>query len=158
LGSGAILVEVLAAAEILARDWQVPCDVYSATSFSLLARDAADVERWNRLNPGKPPRSAHVQRLLAGARLTIAATDYVRAYAQSIAPWVPGRYVVLGTDGFGRSDTRKELRRFFEVDRFSIVVATLSALAADGQLDHARAVEAIERYALASDAAPPWER
>jgi pyruvate dehydrogenase E1 component len=158
LGSGAILGEVIAAAEILARDWQVHCDVYSATSFALLARDAAEVERWNRLNPEAEPRKSHVKLQLGEARLTIAATDYVRAYAQSIAPWVPGRYVVLGTDGFGRSDTRKELRRFFEVDRSSIVVATLSALAEDGQIERVVAAEAIRRHGVSTEPQAPWER
>jgi pyruvate dehydrogenase E1 component len=158
LGSGAILREALAAAELLESDWNVHCDVYSATSFSLLARDAADVERWNRLNPGAEPRRSHVGQQLAGARLTIAATDYVRAYAQSIAPWVPGRYVVLGTDGFGRSDTRKALRRFFEVDRSSIVIATLSALAEEGQIDRSVAAEVIRRHGVSTESPPPWER
>jgi pyruvate dehydrogenase E1 component len=156
LGSGAILREVIAAAELLAQDWGVRSDIYSVTSFSELAREAAEAQRWNRLHPDREPRLSHVERQLAGADLTVAATDYVRAYPQLIAPYVDGRYITLGTDGFGRSDTRSALRRFFEVDRHAVVLATLAALAREGRLDQAIPAEAIRRYGIATETAAPW--
>ncbi len=123
LGSGSILREVIAAAELLARDWNVASDTYSVTSFSELARDAREAERWNRLHPDLSPRRSHVGLLLDGDAPIVAATDYVRAYPQLIAAYTNGRFVALGTDGFGRSDTRSALRNFFEVDRHHVVVA-----------------------------------
>ena len=158
LGSGAILREVIAAAELLARDWNVASDVYSVTSFSELARDAAEVERWNRLHPDQSMRRSHVDQTLAGDRLIVAATDYVRAYPQLIAPQLRARYVTLGTDGFGRSDTRAAVRRFFEVDRASIVLATLSALAQAGEIAPDVPARAIAKYEIPVDDAPPWKR
>jgi pyruvate dehydrogenase E1 component len=158
LGSGAILREAIAAAELLAQDWNVGCEVHSVTSFSELARQAADVERWNRLHPLQAPRRSHVEQQLAGARPVIAATDYVRAYPQLIAPYVEGRFVALGTDGFGRSDNRPALRRFFEVDRHAIVLATLSTLARLGDLPKETASQAIERYGVDAEAAAPWRQ
>ena len=158
LGSGTILREVIAAADLLANDWGIASQVYSVTSFSELARDAADAARWNRLHPDQPARISHVAQQLAGASLTIAASDYVRAYPQLIAPYVDGRYLTLGTDGFGRSDTRAALRRFFEVDARSIVVATLDALARSGDLDAARVTDAIGRYGIDTTASAPWTR
>jgi pyruvate dehydrogenase E1 component len=158
LGSGAILREVIAAAELLSQDWNVGSEVHSVTSFSELARQAADIERWNRLHPLESPRRSHVQQQLPGARLVIAATDYVRAYPQLIAPYVEGRFVALGTDGFGRSDNRPALRGFFEVDRHSIVLAALSALAQLGELPRELAAQAIERYGIDTEAAAPWGR
>jgi pyruvate dehydrogenase E1 component len=158
LGSGAILREVIAAAEMLARDWNVGSDVYSVTSFSELARDAAEVERWNRLHPDQSMRRSHVDETLPGDRLIVAATDYVRAYPQLIAPHLRARYVTLGTDGFGRSDTRAAVRRFFEVDRASIALATLSALAQGGQIAADVPAQAIAKYEIPADDAPPWTR
>ena len=158
LGSGAILREVIAAAELLAQDWNVGSDVHSVTSFSELARQAADVERWNRLHPLESPRRSHVEQQLAGARPVIAATDYVRAYPQLIAPYIEGRFVALGTDGFGRSDNRPALRRFFEVDRHSIVLATLATLSRLGDVPKESASQAIERYGIDAEAAAPWRR
>ncbi|MGC2461707.1 MAG: alpha-ketoglutarate dehydrogenase [Steroidobacteraceae bacterium] len=158
LGSGAILREVIAAAELLAQDWNVGSEVHSVTSFSELAREAADVERWNRLHPLQTPRRSHVERQLPGARPVIAATDYVRAYPQLIAPYVEGRFVALGTDGFGRSDNRPALRGFFEVDRHSIVLAALSTLSRLGDLPRQTASQAIERYGIDAEAAAPWRR
>jgi pyruvate dehydrogenase E1 component len=158
LGSGAILREVIAAAELLAQDWNVGCEVHSVTSFSELARDAADTERWNRLHPLQPPRRSHVEQQLTHARAVIAATDYVRAYPQLIAPYVQGQFVALGTDGFGRSDNRPALRRFFEVDRHSIVLATLHTLAQLGDLPQQSAAQAIERYRIDTEVAAPWRR
>jgi pyruvate dehydrogenase E1 component len=158
LGSGAILREVIAAAELLAQDWNVGSDVHSVTSFSELARQAAEVERWNRLHPLQTARRSHVERQLSGARPVLAATDYVRAYPQLIAPYIEGRFVTLGTDGFGRSDNRPALRRFFEVDRHSIVLATLATLSRLGDLPKESAAQAIERYGIDVEAAAPWQR
>jgi pyruvate dehydrogenase E1 component len=158
LGSGAILREVIAAAELLAADWGIGCETFSVTSFSELGREAAEMQRWNRLHPEAAPRVSHVERLLAGEELIVAASDYVRAYAQLIAPYVRGRFVALGTDGFGRSDTRAVLRRFFEVDRHSIVQATLHALAEQDRVPKQWAAEAIVRYGIATDDVAPWRR
>ena len=158
LGSGAILREVIAAAEMLAQDWHIASDVHSVTSFSELARQAADVERWNRLHPLQTARRSHVEQQLAGARPVIAATDYVRAYPQLIAPYVAGRFVALGTDGFGRSDTRPALRGFFEVDRHSIVLAALATLARLGDLPAQSVAQAIERYGIDIESIAPWQR
>ncbi|MGP0174867.1 alpha-ketoglutarate dehydrogenase [Pseudomonas sp. NCHU5208] len=156
LGSGPILREVAAAAVLLSTHWQVDCQVFSATSFSELARDAASVERLNRLNPGAAQRQSHVQTLLGGSDLIVAASDYVRAYPNLIAPYVRARFVSLGTDGFGRSDTRARLRAFFEVDAHSLVIATLHALAEEGQVPWETAQMAVERYGLDSGKAAPW--
>ena len=156
LGSGAILCEVIAAADLLAQDWHVSSEVHSVTSFSELAREAATVQRWNRQHPLEPPRVSHVERQLHGSEIVVAATDYVRAYPQLIAPYLGGRFVTLGTDGFGRSDTRLALRRFFEVDRHSIVVAALDALARQGQVTPQTVAQAIERYGVGTQSAAPW--
>lgn len=156
LGSGAIFREVLAAANLLAIEWQIASDVWSVTSFSELAREARDVERYNRLNPRDVPHVSYVANCLAEPFPVIAATDYVVAYPQLIAAYVENRFVALGTDGFGRSDTRNALRRFFEVDRHHIVVAALAALA--GQVAPMVVAEAIERYGLDSTSAAPWTR
>ena len=158
LGSGAILREVIAAAELLARDWNVGSEVFSVTSFAELAREAAATERWNRLHPLEPARTSHLERQLAGTRPVIAATDYVRAYPQLIAPYVGGRFIALGTDGFGRSDNRPALRSFFEVDRHSIVLAALATLSRLGDLPPQSAAQAIERYGIDAEAAAPWQR
>jgi pyruvate dehydrogenase E1 component len=158
LGSGAIFPEVVAAADLLADDWGVASELWSVTSFSELAREAKAVERWNRLHPAQAPRSSHVQRCLAGDAPVIAATDYVRAYPQLIAPWVEAPFVALGTDGFGRSDTRAALRRFFEVDRQHVVVAALHALAQCGAIASEALSRAIERYGIVAESAAPWTR
>ena len=118
LGSGTILREVLAAAELLERDFGVAADVWSVTSFNELRRDGIDVERWNMLHPDEEPRLAYVSAQLADSTGPIvAATDYIRTYADQIRPYLPRRYSVLGTDGYGRSDMRSQLRKFFEVNR-----------------------------------------
>jgi pyruvate dehydrogenase E1 component len=158
LGSGAILREVIAAGELLAQDWNIASDVYSVTSFSELAREAAEIERWNRLHPLEPARRSHLELQLTAARVSVAASDYIRAYPQLIAPHVPGPYITLGTDGFGRSDTRPALRRFFEVDRHSITSAALHALGRAGQISMDCAAEAIRRYELPTDQPPAWQR
>ena len=156
IGSGAILREVIAAAELLKSDWGVETEIWSATSFSELARDAQDVERWNRLHPAEAPRQSHLGTRLSGSTPIVAATDYVRAYPQLIAPYLEGRFVVLGTDGFGRSDTRSALRDFFEVDRIAIVLAALDALSSHGTNSRSRLAEAIARYGVETDRPAPW--
>jgi pyruvate dehydrogenase E1 component len=154
LGSGSILREVIAAAELLWQDWGVSADVWSAPSFTELARDGQDAERWNLLHPEAQPRVPYVTQCLAPTSgPVIAATDYVKAYAEQIRPWVPRRYHVLGTDGFGRSDTREKLRDFFEVDRRWIAVAALNALAGQGVLAKRKVAAAIARYGI--DAGKP---
>ncbi|MBD9613654.1 alpha-ketoglutarate dehydrogenase [Pseudomonas sp. PDM02] len=157
LGSGAILLEVIAAAELLASDWNIDSEVWSVTSFTELAREAREVERWNRLHPGQPARRSHVQESLNDKAPIIASTDYVRALPQLIASYVPARYTVLGTDGFGRSDTRSRLRAFFEVDRHQIVLSALTSLVQDGRLDAGVCAEAIARYGIDVDAIAPWD-
>jgi pyruvate dehydrogenase E1 component len=158
LGSGTILREAIEAARLLADDWRIETEVWSATSFSELARDARDVDRWNRLHPLAERRQSHVARCLPGDDPVIAATDYVRAWPQLIAEYVDAPFVTLGTDGFGRSDTRAELRAFFEVDRHHIVLAALTALKERGTIDPAVCGQAVARYRLAADDAPPWTR
>jgi pyruvate dehydrogenase E1 component len=157
LGSGVILREAIAAAELLKADWGVDADLWGCTSFTELAREGEAASRWNMLHPAETPRVPHVTARLAETQgPVIAATDYVRAFAGQIREFVPRRYVVLGTDGFGRSDTREKLRRFFEVDRWYITVAALKALADDGTLPAARAAEAIAKYGIDAAKAPPW--
>ena len=159
LGSGTILREVVAAAQLLRDDWGVEAEVWSATSYVELAREAQAVERWNRLHPGRPARVSHVAGCLAGSAPVVAASDYMRAVPAMIAPHVrEASFSVLGTDGFGRSDTRERLRRFFEVDRQHVALAALQSLAAAGSIDAGRCAEAIERYRIDTEAAEPWQR
>ncbi len=153
LGSGAILREVLAAAELLSGVFGVASEVWNATSYSELARAAAEAERGNRLHPLAAPRQSHLLRCLDGDTPIVAASDWVRGWPLLIAPHLDARFVVLGTDGFGRSDTRERLRCFFEVDRAHVVVAALHAI---GRRDAAQA--AIERFGIDADAAAPWQR
>jgi pyruvate dehydrogenase E1 component len=155
-GSGTILREVLAAAELLEQEFGVPADVFSVTSFSELRREALDAERWNMLHPDEPRRVPYVQSTLAGrAGPFIAATDYMRIVADQVREWVPGRYHVLGTDGYGRSDSRAALRDFFEVDRRWITVAALKALVDEGRLDGATVKSALERFGIDADKPNP---
>jgi pyruvate dehydrogenase E1 component len=156
LGSGTILNEVLAAAELLESDFDVAADVWSVTSFTELRRDGIEVERWNMLHPTDEPRRAYVTDCLADRDgPAVASTDYMRTFADQIRQWVPGRYRVLGTDGFGRSDSRQALRRFFEVDRHYVALAALKELADEGTVDAARVQEAIDRYEINPDAPMP---
>jgi pyruvate dehydrogenase E1 component len=149
LGSGTILREVIAAADLLAEDWGVASDIWSVPSFTELRRDAIDVERWNMLHPTETPRRSHVEKCLTGRRgPVVAATDYMRLFADQIRNWVPGRYKVLGTDGYGRSDYRRKLRHFFEVDRHWVTVAALKSLAEEGTVEASAVVDAIARYGL----------
>ncbi len=148
-GSGTILREVLAAAQLLEKEFGVPADVFSVTSFSELRRDALDAERWNLLHPEQPPRKPYVLECVGGRDGPfVAATDYMRIVPDQIRQWVPGRYQVLGTDGYGRSDTRAALRGFFEVDHRYIAVAALKALADEGKLDRATVQSAIARLRI----------
>ncbi|MGY0561068.1 pyruvate dehydrogenase (acetyl-transferring), homodimeric type [Luteimonas sp. A277] len=157
LGSGTILREAIAAAELLDKDFGVTADIWSCPSFSELRRDGFDVERWNRFNPeAKKPRKAYVTELLEGRQgPAIAATDYVRAYADQIRAFVPTTYTVLGTDGFGRSDTRENLRRHFEVDRFHIAHAAIDALARDGKMTAKDAARALKLYKIDTERPNP---
>ena len=156
LGSGTIFREAIAAADLLKADWGVESDLWSCPSFSELAREGTDTARWNMLHPTEKPRQAHIEHCLNGTRgPIIAATDYVRQYAEQIRPFLNRRYVTLGTDGFGRSDTRKALRYFFEVDRHWIVVAALKALADDGVIEPRKVAEAIARYGIDSNKPNP---
>jgi pyruvate dehydrogenase E1 component len=156
LGSGAILREVLAAAELLENDWGVSADVWSVTSCNELGRDGAAAARWNMLHPLEEPRVPYVSRQLAGRKgPAVAATDYVRAFAEQLRPYVGRRYLTLGTDGFGRSDVRAQLRRFFEVDRYYVAVAALTTLAEEGDLDRKVVADAIRKYRVDPDKPNP---
>ncbi|HUN93378.1 MAG TPA: pyruvate dehydrogenase (acetyl-transferring), homodimeric type [Burkholderiaceae bacterium] len=158
LGSGTILREVIAAAEILEADWGVAGDVWSVTSFTELRRDGIDVERWNLLHPTQPPRKSWVtQELERTAGPIVASTDYVRLFADQIRAYMPrGRdYRVLGTDGFGRSDTREKLREFFEVDRRFVVLTALRALVDEGSLPATKLADAMRRYGVDPDKPNP---
>jgi len=157
LGSGTILREVIAAAELLAADWGVGADLWSCPSFTELRRDGMAVARWNLLHPTEKPRQSHVEQCLAGTKgPVVASSDYVRAFADQIREFVPRRYKALGTDGFGRSDSREKLRRFFEVDRHYVAVAALKALAEDGEIPAAKVAEAIARYGIDPAKPAPW--
>ncbi|MEN6082782.1 pyruvate dehydrogenase (acetyl-transferring), homodimeric type [Chromobacterium piscinae] len=158
MGSGTILREVMAAADLLKADFGIGADIWSVTSFNQLRRDGMEAERHNLLNPTAEARSSYVEQQLAGRNgPVIAATDYIRNYADQIRAYVPGRFVVLGTDGFGRSDSRANLRSFFEVDRYHVALAALSALARDGKIDGAKVAEAIAKYGIKTDKLPSWK-
>ena len=142
LGSGTILREVVAGAELLQNDFGIAADVWSVTSFNELRRDGLSAERWSRLNPGEERRKSYVERNLEGrGGPVIASTDYMRSFPDQIRAFVPQRYVTLGTDGFGRSDTREQLRSFFEIDRYHVALAALQALADEGKVPREKVVE-----------------
>ncbi len=158
MGSGTILREVIAAAELLEKDFGVSADVWSCPSFTELRRDGVDVERWNRLHPEAAPKKSWIAGLLDGrGGPVIAATDYVRAYAEQVRAYLPRGvlYTALGTDGFGRSDTRSNLRRFFEVDRHYIAHAAIAALASEGKMNPQDVARAIKRYKIDPDKPNP---
>ena len=157
LGSGTILREVIAAAELLEQDFGVTADVWSVPSFTELRRDGIDVDRWNMLHPGEERRLSFAQQCLAGrpAGPMVAATDYMQAFADQIRPFMDRRYRVLGTDGFGRSDYRRNLRRHFEVNRHYIALAALTELAAGGAVPASAAADAIARYDIDPDKTAP---
>ncbi len=156
LGGGTILREVLAAAEILESDYSVAADVWSVTSFNELARQGQSTERANRITAAAPPQQSYVEQCLADTEGPIvAATDYIRLYAEQIRAYVPRQYTVLGTDGYGRSDTRKNLRRFFEVDRHTIAAAALNALAKQGEIDSKSLAKAYKALGVDPDKPEP---
>jgi pyruvate dehydrogenase E1 component len=156
LGSGTILREVLAAGELLAEDFDIAAEVWSVTSFTELRREGLEVERWNMLHPGQAPRSTYVSDALGSSdQPVIASTDYIRAFADQIRQWVPAPYRVLGTDGFGRSDSRQGLRRFFEVDRHFVALAALRELAVRGEVEADVVQAAIAKYEIDPEAPMP---
>jgi len=158
LGSGTILRESIAAQTLLAADWGIQADVWSCPSFNELTREGQDAERWNLLHPLETPRVPFVaQQLGTNTGPVVASTDYMKAYAEQIRPFIPkGRtYKVLGTDGFGRSDFRSKLREHFEVNRHYIVVAALKALSEDGVLPATKVAEAIAKYNIQADKVNP---
>ncbi len=155
-GSGAILREVTAAADLLANDWSVQSDVWAVTSFNELQRDGVAAQRWNMLHPEEAPKVSYVEESLRGRRGPgVASTDYVRTFAQQIQPFVGRRYVALGTDGYGRSDFRRKLREFFEVDRHFVTIAALRALADEGTLPASIAAKAVAKYGIDPNKANP---
>ena len=156
LGSGSIFREVIHAADLLRNDWGVEADLWGCPGINALTREGQDVARWNLLHPLEAPKMSHVETCLAATSgPVVAATDYVRLYAEQIRPFVPRRFVTLGTDGFGRSDTREALRHFFEVDRHWVTVAALKALADEGTLPREKVAEAIGKYGLDIDKPNP---
>ena len=149
MGCGTILREVIAAADLLKDDWGVEADIWGAPSFNELVRDGQDTDRWNTLHPMEAPRRSHVEHKLEGSEgPVIAATDYVKLYAEQIRPFVKRTFVTLGTDGFGRCDTREKLRHFFEVDRYWVTLAALKALADEGKIEREKVAAAIVKYKL----------
>jgi pyruvate dehydrogenase E1 component len=156
LGSGTILREVIAAGELLEKDFGIAADIWSVTSFNELRREGLDKERWNMLHPDSKPRQSYVEEQLDGAKgPVVAATDYIRSYADQIRPFIKQRYSVLGTDGYGRSDMRSQLRKFFEVNRHYVVLAALKALADDGEIPVAEVKKAIKKYRIDPDKPNP---
>jgi pyruvate dehydrogenase E1 component len=157
MGCGTILNEVVAAAELLKNDFNVSADVWSVTSFNELRRDGLATHRWNLLHPTETPRRTYLEAMLADRPgPVIASTDYVRAFADQVRDQIKRTCITLGTDGFGRSDYRVNLRRFFEVNRYYVALAALKALADDGEIPAAKVTEAIGRYKIDTEAPAPW--
>jgi pyruvate dehydrogenase E1 component len=149
MGSGVILREAMAAADILEKEYGVIADIWSVTSFNELRREGLEVARWNLLHPNETPRLSYVEQCLKDRQgPVVAASDYMKIFADQIRQFVPRRYTVLGTDGFGRSDTREKLRRFFEVDRQHIAVAALKSLAEDGKVSTEKVAQAIDKFGI----------
>jgi pyruvate dehydrogenase E1 component len=158
LGSGTILREVIAAAKILESDYGIPADVYSITSFSELRREALEAERWNLLHPTETQRVPYVKSLLKDHQgPVVAATDYMRIVPDQVREWIDGRYITLGTDGYGRSDSRAALRKHFEVDRNYIAVAALKGLVDEGKVDQATLTKAMQALGVDSSKPVPWK-
>ncbi len=156
MGSGTILREVIAAAELLKQDFDIDSDIWSMTSINELAREATDVVRWNQLHPTKKARKSYIEQMLEGRKgPAVIATDYTRTYANQIREHVPMKLVTLGTDGFGRSDTRANLRTFFEVNKYYITVAALKALADEGELETKVVQQAIKKYNIDAEKPNP---
>jgi pyruvate dehydrogenase E1 component len=157
MGSGTIFREVIAGAELLKKDFGVIADIWSCPSFTELRREGIEAERWNMLHPEQPQRKSYVEKCLEGrSGPAIAATDYMRTFADQIRPFVKRNYKVLGTDGFGRSDFRKQLRKFFEVDRYYVTVASLKALADEGTVPASTVAQAIKKYGIDAAKPSPW--
>ena len=155
-GSGPILRQAMRAQHILAEKYDVSADVWSATSYKLLRNDALQARRWNMLHPTEPPKRSYLEELLAKEQgVFVAVSDNLKIVPDQIAPWVPGGLTTLGTDGFGRSDTRERLRRFFEVDAELTVIATLYALAEKGQLSKDVVKKAMKELGVEPDKAHP---
>ena len=147
LGSGPLMGEILAAADLLKNDWDVEPGIWNVTSFSELRRDAEEVERWNLIHPDETPKKSHLEQSLSKHQVpTVASSDYVKMVSEQIGPYVPGPYYALGTDGFGRSETRENLRHFFEVDRYYIVLAAIRALALEGKMEMSKAYDVMKKY------------
>jgi len=156
MGSGTILIEVMAAAELLKSDWGIDADLWSCPSFTELRRDGIDCERHNLLHPEAKPRVPYVAQCLDGHDgPVIASTDYMRAFPDQIRPYIDRSFTALGTDGYGRSDTRENLRRFFEVDRYYVVITALKALADEGVIKPEQVSKAIAQYNIDPDAPNP---
>ncbi len=156
MGSGSILREVIAAAELLDNDFNISANIWGVTSFNELRRDALSCDRWNMLHPQHDARTPYITEIIGGEKVPfIAATDYMRSYAEQIRAWIPTEYTVLGTDGYGRSDTREALRRHFEIDRYYIAVAALGTLAKKGDILVSKVSEAIKKYNLDADRINP---
>ena len=152
LGSGTILREIISAAEILSKEYGVDSDVWSVTSFNELRRNGMEIERWNLLNPNEKKKKSYVQKCLEKREgPVIAASDYTRSFSDQIRPYTDKQFYSLGTDGYGRSDTRKKLRKFFEVDKEHIVAYTLSALAKEQLIETKKAEKAIKKYKIDKD-------
>ncbi len=157
IGSGTIFMEVIAAAQLLRDDWKVEADLWSCPSFNELARDGQTCDRWNRLHPTETAKISHVSKCLKDSKgPVIASTDYTRAFAEQIRAYISAPYTVLGTDGFGRSDTREKLRSFFEVNRYHVVIAALKSLADNGDFELAKVDVAIAKYDINPDITAPW--
>jgi pyruvate dehydrogenase E1 component len=149
LGCGTILREVIAAAALLAEDFEIAANVWSVPGINPLRRDGLEIQRWNMLHPEEPPRLSTIEQCLKDhPGPVVAATDYIKLYADQLRPFIPRHYTVLGTDGFGRSDTRANLRRFFEVNRYYVAVAALKALADEGAIPASKVSRAIQKYGI----------
>ena len=156
MGSGVILREVIEAAKMLESEWKVSADIYSVTSFTELRREALDNERWNILNPDKKQKVSIIQKIISDQESPIvASTDYMKSYAEQIANFIPNKFISLGTDGYGRSDSREALRSFFEVDRYYIVIASLKALVDSKKIDKDMLTKAIKKYKINSNKPNP---
>lgn len=156
MGAGSILREVEAAADLLRADWGIESDIWSVTSVNELAREGQRTDRWNLMHADKPPRKSYLTQQLESAEGPfVISTDYIKSYAEQLRAYVPGRYSVLGTDGFGRSDTRSKLRKFFEVDRYFVTIAALKALADEGKLDAKDIAKAMKKYGIQADKTDP---
>jgi pyruvate dehydrogenase E1 component len=156
LGSGTILREVIAAADILEEEYGIAADIWSVTSFNELRREALEITRWNMLHPAEPAKLSYVESCLDGREgPVVAATDYMKIFADQIREFVPRKYKVMGTDGFGRSDTREKLRQFFEVDRYYVTVASLKSLADEDKMSTEIVVEAMGKYGIDPDKPNP---